>query len=82
MYRGKETCRGFINCEFIDDHGLVCSVQESSAIGATKDALANPGSSFLWLGPRSGQRMHLSRKQVDNLIRTLLYWRKYKRLPK
>ena len=53
----EKTERGFSIVEFIDLYGKQCSLQESSL--ATDDAI--------WLG-RNGQRMHLTRHMVKELI--------------
>lgn len=36
--------------EFTDSHDVPCSIQQSSAIGDTEDAMDRPGSSMIWLG--------------------------------
>lgn len=46
----KKTVRGFRYVEFVDAYGYECSLQQSSAIGDTDEAMENPGSSFIWLG--------------------------------
>ena len=51
-------------------------IQESSAIGDYKDALNNPGSSFLWIG----KDFHLNREEVEKLKDYLTYWLIHKRL--
>lgn len=51
----KETGRGFKYVEFVDAYGYECSLQQSSAIGDTDEAMENPGSSFIWLGVDDGK---------------------------
>ena len=81
------TQRGFEVISFVDAYGKLCSLQQSSAIDGTEEGLANPGSSFVWLGvdvlatavagvdPTVGKsRMHLSRDQVSQLIGYLQKW--------
>lgn len=46
---------------FIDSHGFDCSLQQSSQIGDTQEALENPGSSFVWLGVDDGKPQILKR---------------------
>lgn len=50
----KKTNRGFDLIEFDDANGQKCSLQQSSAIGDSSEAIDNPGSSFLWLGINDG----------------------------
>lgn len=50
-------------------------VQESSAIGDYEDSLAEPGSSYLWVGSGSpGPWHHLDREQIAELIVHLQRW--------
>lgn len=51
----KQTGRGFKFVEFTDAYGYRCSLQQSSAIGDTDEAMDNPGSSFIWLGVDDGK---------------------------
>jgi hypothetical protein len=67
------TRRNFGIVEFDDANGRPCSLQQSSAIGDYDDALDHPGASFVWLG-RSGNRMHLSRELVKELVEHLNTW--------
>ena len=74
---GKKTDRGFCYKEFTDRYGCECSLQESS--------LVDPS---IWLGPNETQsdefkaefksqpytRMHLSYKQVQELVEDLQAW--------
>lgn len=46
----KKTNRGFDLIKFEDAYGNECSLQQSSAVGDSDDAIDNPGSSFIWLG--------------------------------
>lgn len=73
----RRTERGFCYKEFIDRYGCKCSLQESS--------LVDPS---IWLGPDETQsdefkaefksqpytRMHLSYKQVQELVEDLQSW--------
>ena len=73
----RRTERGFCYKEFIDRYGCKCSLQESS--------LVDPS---IWLGPDETQsdefkaefksqpytRMHLSYKQVQELVEDLQAW--------
>lgn len=73
----KKTERGFCYKEFTDRYGCKCSLQESS--------LVDPS---IWLGPNEIQsdefktefksqpytRMHLSYKQVQELVEDLQAW--------
>lgn len=81
------TQRGFEVISFVDAYGKLCSLQQSSAIDGTEEGLANPGSSFVWLGVDvlataaaeidvtvGRSRMHLSRDQVSQLIEALQKW--------
>ncbi len=52
-------------------------VGESSVIREYEDSLDNPGSSCLWVGDRH----HLNREEVVELIQRLQYWLDNKRLP-
>lgn len=73
---GKPNGRGFPYKEFYDRYGCKCSLQESS--------LVDPS---IWLGPEETQseefkkefttpytRMHLSYKQVEELVADLQSW--------
>jgi hypothetical protein len=44
--------------------------QQSSAVGEYADAMDRPGSSFLWIGDKH----HLNREEVADLIRHLQAW--------
>lgn len=91
---GKRTCRGFGYYEFTDYYGAKCSLQKSSL--ATSDAIwfgcddADPK----YLVPGQGwknvempaeyvahTRMHLTRKQVNELLPALQYFAKTGELP-
>lgn len=73
----KKTSRGF---ELIDlpEHVATTAgrperrrlVQQSSAVGDYPDALAKPGSSYLWVG----KDHHLDRSQVGELVAHLTRW--------
>lgn len=78
MIRGEmtKTPRGFEKVTFEDTAGSYFSVQQSSAVGDYDDSLSRPGTSFLWIGPETGNRMHLNREQVDWLAKGLNYWLK------
>lgn len=71
----ETTGRGFEIIKFEDHNKQSCSLQQSSGIGDYEDAYDRPGSSFLWFGI-DGQRMHLSREQVADLIQHLQAWSK------
>lgn len=66
----KETGRGFAVVEFADSHGTQCSLQESSAIGDSDEAVDHPGSSFVWLGVNDGNPM-VMKSQAQSLGLTL-----------
>jgi hypothetical protein len=53
-------------------------LRESSAIGDYDDAMEKPGSSFLWLG----ERHHLDRDEISQLVNYLQHWLVVGRLPK
>jgi hypothetical protein len=65
------TGRGFEVVGFVDGYGLRCSLQQSSLIGEDDAA---PGASFLWLGMDTGDRMHLSREHVTELVMRMTRW--------
>lgn len=69
----KRTERGFEIINFHDAFGDECSLQQSSAIGDTDHGLEFPGSSYIWFGKKSN-RMHLSEKQIKELIPLLENW--------
>ncbi len=75
--RLEKTDQGFSYGSFKDACGTPCSLQQSSAIDNTEEGfeegLANPGSSFLWLGKLNG-RMHLNRVQVQELVDVMTAW--------
>ena len=50
-----KTGRGFALVNFKDAYGYECSLQQSSAIGDSDEAMDNPGSSFVWLGVDDGK---------------------------
>lgn len=98
----RENARGFEIAEFVDTHGVGCSIQQSSAIGPEGTA------SFLWIGPNQANprimasqaakhgvetteitgwvpfpvpdgvlmntRMHVDRKQVEDIVAHLMTW--------
>lgn len=76
----KTTVRGFGYFEFDDEYGAKCSLQESS--------LASDG--HIWFGVDEEpetikgdyKRMHLSRKQIKELLPILNYFSLHGRLPK
>lgn len=70
----KTTGLGFQKVAFMDDHLKPCSIQCSSAIDGTDRGFEHPGSSFLWLGIDSQDRMHLSRSDVAGLIERMQQW--------
>ena len=75
----KENERGFRSlhhAKHIDGHPSVL-VQESSAVGPYDDALAKPGSSYLWV---DGEH-RLDREQVAVLVAVLQAWLRTGRLP-
>lgn len=70
----SKTERGFEIIEFTDSNGVACSLQQSSTIDMSIPRAEDvPGSSKLWLG-RSGDRMHLSRDNVEMLASQLQIW--------
>lgn len=48
--KSAKTGRGFSVIDFRDAYDKGCSLQQSSAIGDTEEAMEHPGSSFVWLG--------------------------------
>lgn len=48
--KSTKTGRGFSVIAFRDAYDKECSLQQSSAIGDSEEAMENPGSSFVWLG--------------------------------
>ena len=52
-------------------------IQESSAMGDYEHSVAEPGSSFLWIGDRH----HLNREEVVTLIQHMETWLDTHRLP-
>ena len=71
--KAKRSNRGFIHLEhpqYLEPYTELCLVSESSAIGDYDNSLDNPGSSFLWVGDRH----HLNRKEVGELVERLTYW--------
>lgn len=68
-----KTEHGFEIVNFDDANGQSCSLQQSSAIGDSSDAVERPGMSFVWLG-RDELRMHLNPEQVSGLIARLERW--------
>jgi hypothetical protein len=77
----KKTDRGFEVCTWMDQVGQPCELQQSSAIDGRLSgedfscAALRPGSSLIWLGrPGIGNRMHLSRSQVIDLMNRLDAW--------
>lgn len=70
----KWTERGFEIVEFEDGYKEKCALQQSSAISDAPEAMANPGSSFLWVGVINSDRMHLSRAQAKQVAELLLRW--------
>jgi hypothetical protein len=74
--RTETTSRGFQIMEIDSTHRDYpgpLEVQQSSAIGATLDAYARPGSSFLWVGVGEA-RAHLDRDAVGKLAELLTHW--------
>jgi len=67
----NRTNRGFEIIEFKDHYGESCSLQQSSLA-----EYEPPGSSAIWFGVGEN-RMHLSLKQVKQLIPYLDNWVKY-----
>lgn len=83
----SKTSRGFEVVDFNDGYGLPCKLQQSSAIDENSDnGFNNPGSSYIWLGldqkkieenfalPINPTAMHLSRENVEDLIKELQEW--------
>lgn len=71
--RASETDRGFvIVCEeeYLDPHPMTRLIQESSQIGDYEDSADRPGSSYLWVGDKH----HLNREQVAELIYRMQHW--------
>ena len=76
--KSHETPRGFRVLTHPSYIGKVDTrlVQESSAIGDYKDSMAQPGSSFLWVGDAH----HLNREEVAELVKRMQHWLKRGRL--
>lgn len=64
----ERTERGFEIINFKDHYGVSCSIQQSSLA-----EYEPPGTSAIWFGV-SENRMHLSLKQVKELIPILTNW--------
>ena len=64
------TGRGFAVVKFEDAYGYECSLQQSSAIGDSDEAMDNPGSSFVWLGVDDG-KPEVMKSQARSLGLTL-----------
>lgn len=76
----KSTSRGFRYIEkpcYPPDGSTDAVIRESSAIGDYEDAFSNPGSSYLWVGDKH----HLNREEVAELIVHMQDWLKYGRIP-
>lgn len=76
----KVTGRGFhiiVREAYLEPHEETRVIQESSAIGDYDDSFSNPGSSFLWLGDKH----HLNREEVAELIKAMSFWLETARLP-
>jgi hypothetical protein len=69
----ERTSRGFQLVEFADANSKKCSLQQSSVIDDTERGYEQPGTSFVWLGI-DGERMHLHRYHVRELISLLRQW--------
>jgi hypothetical protein len=76
----ERTERGFELATWTDRGGEPCELQQSSALDGNRSepfADIRPGSSFVWLGrPGIGNRMHLDRTQVVELVNRLDAWLK------
>jgi hypothetical protein len=75
--------RGFQVGRWTDKSGSPCELQQSSAIDGNAseeefaERVARPGTSFVWLGKEGiGNRMHLDRSQVTELVNRLNAWLK------
>lgn len=87
----KKTQRGFLRGEFKDLYGANCSIQKSSL--ATEDAIwlgLESGTHYIGTRPTEkveefwdcSARMHLSQKQVKDLLPLLQYFAEHGELPK
>lgn len=57
----SKTGRGFEIIEFLDDNGVDCSMQQSSAIRCLPSGeIPEPGTSLLWLGPTEANPLILA----------------------
>lgn len=65
----EKTERGLELVKFVDSYGAPCSLQQSSAA-----IYEQPGSGAIWLGNDDGERMHLHRDQVLELLPLLASW--------
>ena len=69
----EHTERGFEIINFEDINKEKCSLQQSSVAFYTQ-----PGTSAVWLGINGvGNRMHLNKKQVGDLVEHLTNWLKH-----
>lgn len=74
--RVERTPRGFEIIDhpaYVPGHESCRLVQQSSAVGKYPDAFDRPGTSFLWFGDKH----HLDREQVAELVDHLNAWLKY-----
>lgn len=74
-----DTPRGFglVMHPTYPDRGPSRLLQESSAIGDYDNSYEVPGSSFLWVG----EKHHLNREEIAQLIFNMQYWLDTGRLP-
>lgn len=80
-FKNKITSRNFQIIEFIDTKQKPCSLQQSSTISDGYVAikrLPNTPCNYVWLGmdTEGFHRMHLDRKMVKSLVKSLRYWLK------
>ena len=69
----SKTDRGFeviIHPKYLPPNENCRLVQQSSAVGNQPGELDHPGSSFLWVG----ERHHLNREEVRQLVAYLTRW--------
>jgi hypothetical protein len=60
-FKSSITARDFGVVTFTDHNGVECSIQQSSAIGPSNDAMDRPGSSMIWLGCNEADPQYLVR---------------------
>lgn len=80
-FKNKITSRNFQMIEFVDTNQKSCSLQQSSTISdgyVAIERLRSTPSNRIWLGmdTEGFHRMHLDRKMVKSLVKSLRHWLK------